>query len=172
MLRYRIVLVLLASLIASTVRSEEGTLILHVGGNVSKAVRDRFFELAGGRQAKLIVIPTADPDAPDDEGRLQTWRAREPASLRLLHATTREQAEAERFAAPIRSATGVWISGGRQSLLAATYLRTPVERELTALLKRGGVSKGMKPAAACQRSRQTCVLWRGRQSTGKSGTGK
>ncbi len=150
MLRFQIMLALLASLIALTARSEEGTLILHGGGNVSKEVRDRFFELAGGQQAKLIVIPTADPDTPDDDARLQSWRVRGPASLRLLHANTREQAEVERFSEPIRLATGVWISGGRQSILAATYLRTPVERELTALLKRGGVIAGTSAGAAIQ----------------------
>ena len=128
----------------------EGTVILHGGGEVSAAVRDRFFDLAGGKSARLLVIPTADPDTPDDDGRLQTWRARQPAAVSLLHAGSREQAEREEFSKPLKQATGVWISGGRQSVLAATFLRTPVERELSALLKRGGVIAGTSAGAAIQ----------------------
>lgn len=128
--------------------ADDGTLILHGGGNVSAEVRDRFFELAGGNQAKLLVIPTADSETPEDDGRLDTWRARKPTSVALLHASSREQAESDQFVEPLKRATGVWISGGRQSVLAATYLRTPVERELSALLKRGGVIAGTSAGAA------------------------
>ena len=111
--------------------ADEGTLIVHGGGVVSAEVRTRFWELAGGRRAKLLVISTADADTPEDDGRLQTWRDREPASVALLHAASREQAEQIGFSEPLQQSTGVWISGGKQSLLAATYLRTPVERELS-----------------------------------------
>lgn len=130
--------------------AKEGTVILHGGGAVPSSVRDRFFELAGGKNSKLLVIPTADSLTPDDDGRLETWQNREPASVALLHADSREQAETETFAEPLRRATGVWISGGRQSVLASTYLRIPVERELSALLKRGGVIAGTSAGAAIQ----------------------
>ena len=147
MLRLRVVLCW-AMLAPAFVVADDGTLILHGGGTVSSETRDRFFELAGGSRAKLLVIPTADPDTPEDDGRLDTWRARKPASVALLHAASREQAEAARFAEPLQQATGVWISGGRQSILAAIYLRTPIERELSALLKRGGVIAGTSAGAA------------------------
>lgn len=142
--------VLLWTLCMPPAMADEGTLILHGGGTVSSEVRDRFFDLSGGKQSRLVVIPTADPDTPDDDGRLQSWRERGPASLKLLHASSREHAEADTFVAPLKQATGVWISGGRQTILAATYLRTPVERELTALLKRGGVIAGTSAGAAIQ----------------------
>lgn len=135
-------------LTATIAAADEGTLIVHGGGNVSSEVRDRFLELAGGSQARLLVIPTADTETPEDDGRLETWRQRKPASVALLHATTREQANLEQLAEPLKQATGVWISGGKQSVLAATYLKTPVERELSALLKRGGVIAGTSAGAA------------------------
>lgn len=135
---------------ASAHAGEEGTVILHGGGNVSSSVRDLFLELSGGKNARLLVIPTADPDAPEDEERVVSWRNRGPASVALLHARTREQAESEAFAEPLKQATGVWISGGRQGTLASRYLRTPVERELSALLKRGGVIAGTSAGAAIQ----------------------
>lgn len=146
----RLILVCWLLSCSTPLTAAEGTVILHGGGEVSTAVRNRFFELAGGKRARLLVIPTADPDTPDDDGRLQTWRTRQPTSVALLHAGSREQAELEAFAEPLKQATGVWISGGRQSTLAATYLRTPVERELSALLKRGGVIAGTSAGAAIQ----------------------
>ena len=147
MLRFQFVCC--CSLLTSAIAvADEGTLIVHGGGNVSAEVRDRFLELAGGTHAKLLVIPTADTETPEDDGRLETWRTRKPASVALLHAASRDQAEAERFAEPLKHATGVWISGGKQSVLATTYLKTPVERELSALLKRGGVIAGTSAGAA------------------------
>lgn len=134
--------------VAGLSAAEPGTLILHGGGNISSALRDRFVEWAGGAQARLVVIPTADPDHPEDVSRLESWRLRQPASVQLLHTSRREEAEKEAFAEPLRQATGVWISGGRQSLLAAIYRETPVERELAAVLRRGGVVGGTSAGAA------------------------
>ncbi len=128
----------------------QGTVVLHGGGSVDSAVRDKFLELAGGKNARLLVIPTADTDTPYDDGRLEIWRRRSPASVALLHASTHTEAEREAFAEPLKTATGVWISGGYQSKLASVYLRTPVERELAALLKRGGVIGGTSAGAAIQ----------------------
>jgi cyanophycinase len=138
------------SLCASAAMAGDGTVILHGGGNVSSNVRDLFVELAGGKDAQLLVIPTADPDTPEDPGRLDLWRSRNPATVALLHASSRDRAAAEEFAAPLKRATGVWISGGRQGTLSAIYLGTPVERELAALLKRGGVIGGTSAGAAIQ----------------------
>jgi cyanophycinase len=125
-----------------------GTVILHGGGSIQSAVRNKFVELAGGESARVIVIPTADPDTPLDPVRLEAWKERNVDSVELLHAWSREESEPESFAAPIREATGVWISGGWQTRLASTYLRTPVERELAALLQRGGVIAGTSAGAA------------------------
>ena len=136
--------------IASVGRAGEGTVILHGGGEVSTELRSHFVQLAGGQNARLIVIPTADPSTPEDVGRIASWRERQPASVALLHTVSRETALNEAFAAPLKQATGVWISGGRQTTLASVYLCTPVERELTALLRRGGVIAGTSAGAAIQ----------------------
>jgi cyanophycinase len=125
-----------------------GTIMLHGGGAIQTAVRDKFRELAGGDQARIVIIPTADPDTPLDPVRVETWRDRNVQSVELLHAASREESEPESFAEPLRNATGVWISGGWQTRLASTYLRTPVERELGALLQRGGVICGTSAGAA------------------------
>jgi len=135
---------------AATARAGDGAVVLHGGGNVTTVVKDVMFELAGGKQGKMLVIPTADPDTPEDPSRLEPWQWRGVASVALFHAKTRAQAESEAFVEPLKKATGVWISGGRQGTLAAIYLGTPVERELVNLIKRGGVVGGTSAGAAIQ----------------------
>ena len=58
----------------------------------------------------------------------------------VLHTFSLREADSEAFVAPPRSATGVWIDGGESSYLLNAYMGTRTERELVALLERGGVS--------------------------------
>ena len=47
------------------------------GGGMPDGVRDKFMALAGGKAAKLVVIPTASESADskeEEEGYLQPWR--------------------------------------------------------------------------------------------------
>jgi hypothetical protein len=56
------------------------------------------------------------------------------------------------FAAVLRTATGVWLPGGRQWRLTDAYLDTRTHRELEALLERGGVIGGTSAGASVQAS--------------------
>lgn len=67
------------------------------------------------------------------------------------------------FAEPLRHATAVFIDGGRQWRLADAYLGTAVEREIKALLSRGGIVMGGSAGASIQAS----FLVRGAPSTPK-----
>ncbi|HEY2158076.1 MAG TPA: cyanophycinase [Isosphaeraceae bacterium] len=128
-----------------------GALVIVGGGGMPDSVRDKFMALAGGKAARLVVIPTAGEAADrkaEEEGYLQPWRKYQPASLVLLHTRSREKADDPGFARPIAEATAVWFSGGDQVKLAAPYRGTAVEREMKALLKRGGVIGGTSAGAA------------------------
>jgi cyanophycinase len=131
-----------------------GSLVIHGGGELTNAVRDKFLELAGGKEAQIVVVPTAsdqaDSDDPDVRQRLlQPWNSA-GAEVRLLHTRSKVEANDETFVAPLKSATGVWFGGGDQSKIADAYLGTAVERELTALLARDGVIGGTSAGAAIQ----------------------
>jgi cyanophycinase len=125
-----------------------GALLLHGGGGISGEVRGKFMELAGGSEARIVVIPTADPEDPLDDDHLRIWRELGPKSLVRLHADTREQAMQPAFVEPLREATAIWISGGRQSRLAQTYADSPVERAVIEVVRRGGVVGGSSAGAA------------------------
>ena len=73
-------------------------------------------------------------------------------NISILHTRNRDEADTEAFANAIRNATGVWISGGRQWRLVDSYLGTRTERELFALLERGGVIGGTSAGASIQGS--------------------
>jgi cyanophycinase len=70
----------------------------------------------------------------------------------VLHTRSRETADSEAFSAPLRHATGVWLSGGRQWRLADVYLDTRTLSEIRALLDRGGVVGGTSAGASIQAS--------------------
>lgn len=149
-------LTLLASLaIAETaVGPERGSLVVVGGGRVGPEISSRFLALAGGPDALIVVIPTADDrDAFPADYLEKSFLAQAGAkNLVLLHTRSRAEASAESFAEPIRRARAVWFPGGRQWRLVDSYLGTPVQRELDHLLARGGVIGGTSAGATIQGS--------------------
>lgn len=127
-----------------------GTLFIAGGGKLPAAVGEEFVALAGGRRARLVIIPTASVEA--DQGEplpvFTEWRPGMAASEVLLHTRDRAVANDPAFTRPLTEATGVWLSGGDQSLLTAAYRGTRVEAELRRLLARGGVIGGTSAGAA------------------------
>jgi cyanophycinase len=126
----------------------EGTLFLHGGGIVDSEMRARFTELAGGKDAKIIVIPTADVNDPMSDKKLEVWREHQPKSLEFLHAETRDEIASSNFEAMLANATAVWFSGGKQSKLIERYSGSVVEEGIMKLLSRGGVVGGSSAGAA------------------------
>jgi cyanophycinase len=128
-----------------------GTLVIGGGGRLPDEVYGRFIELAGGKAAKIVLIPTARSPAYDGVNpakELESWKILGVASVRMLHTRSRATADDPGFAALLADATGVWIGGGWQTRLSETYANTEVERQLGALLDRGGVIGGSSAGAA------------------------
>jgi cyanophycinase len=127
-----------------------GALVICGGGGIPESIRDRFLELAGGARARIVIIPTAHQlaDSPNAEAVLDPWKEKGVASVQLFHTRSRDAANDAEFVRPLSEATGVWFGGGRQSWLTEAYLGTEVERQLKALLDRGGVIGGTSAGAA------------------------
>jgi cyanophycinase len=156
-LRLKSTLRLLAfvAILVPAVQAEEparpGSLVIVGGGGMPNGLRGKFMALAGGKAAKLLIVPTASRSADrkeDDEGYLSPWRTYSPASLSLFHTRSHDRANDPAFVRPITEATAVWFGGGDQTELIAAYRGTAVEREFKALLKRGGVIGGTSAGAA------------------------
>jgi len=80
------------------------------------------------------------------------WTSRGVMNVTVLHTKDRDLADSEEFVAPIRNATGVWFTGGRQWRIADSYLGTLTQREFEAVLERGGVIGGSSAGATIQGS--------------------
>ena len=139
---------------AQEIGPAKGTLLLAGGGNLNDEILNRFIEKAGEGQARIVVIPTAGASSDYDATwtGLRPFRPYQPHSLTLLHTRSREQANDSAFIQPLKEATAVWISGGRQWRLADAYLGTQVHKELLALLARGGIIGGSSAGATIQGS--------------------
>ncbi len=112
----------------------------------------RFVDLAGGPQAKLVVIPTAASEASiaNRQALVRRWTERGIRTVSVLHTRDRKEADSAEFIQPLSKATAVWFGGGQQSRLAKAYLGTATERAIVALFRRGGVIGGTSAGAAIQ----------------------
>lgn len=129
-------------------RFKGGALVIGGGGTLPNEVRQRFVDLIGGRQAKLVVIPAYDADQIQVARITDYWREFGAAEVQVVQA--RDQADANRpeFIKPLEQATGVWLTGGDQAWYAARYVGTHVEDALKKLLERGGSIGGTSAGAA------------------------
>lgn len=136
---------------------EKGSLMIVGGGRLSPTLWKRFVELAGGPEAKLIVVPTAGGDrveAAESFAALMLRRAG-AKSVRVWHAPTRRDADDEEFCRALEAAGGVWFSGGRQWRLVDRYEGTRALRLFGEVIRRGGVVGGS--SAGCSIHAQCMV---------------
>lgn len=136
---------------ASEVGPAHGTLLIVGGGNAAK-IWPLFLELAGGKDAPIVVIPTAGETVAAEERATAALRAAGARRVTQLHTRDPKVADTAEFCAPLRSARAVWFSGGRQWRLADAYLHTRTQREIVALLDRDGVVGGSSAGATIQGS--------------------
>ena len=127
-----------------------GSLVIIGGAIRDREIVERIIELAGGPDVPLVVIPTAGGASHYD----QFWRGQRlfkdagATDITVLHTYDPQVADTEEFVAPLRRARGVFFGGGRQWRLADAYLNTLTQRELFALLERGGVISGSSAGAS------------------------
>jgi cyanophycinase len=133
---------------------ENGTLVIVGGGGMLKVIFDHFFEAAGGRDAKLVVVPTAGiEESYDDSTRsVEMFKKAGATNVQLLHTRDPKKADTAEFVAVLSDAKAVWFAGGRQWRLADSYLGTKTEAAFHDVLKRGGVIGGSSAGATIQGS--------------------
>ena len=131
-----------------------GHLVLIGGGDKPADAMRKFVELAGGKDAPIVVIPTAssEADAPDYYEKLfrEELGCTDAVSLRI-----RNRADASRpdFVALARNARGVFFGGGDQIRITNALLGTPVGDAIAAAFAEGAVVGGTSAGTACQSER-------------------
>src|SRR6185369_1772066 len=124
----------------------KGHFVLVGGGGLGPDICQEFVRLAGGKDAKIVVIPSASGYARPSRC-ASLWQAY-GARVAVLHAANRNAAADAKLYHCIDRATGVWIGGGNQGRLMYLFEGTPLADKLKALLARGGVIGGTSAGAS------------------------
>ena len=123
------------------------------GGAYTDLLMSEFKKYAGGDSAKIVVIPTANEEKYiDNEEILADFKKHGFNKVTILHTRDTATANTEEFVRPIKSATGIFFTGGRQWRIADGFLHTLAHREMFKLLDRGGVIAGSSAGATIQGS--------------------
>jgi len=134
---------------------QKGAIILAGGGlapDTAGLLVDRILRLAGGAEASIVIIPSASvtlPALPKDgpfpeavESTKRIFEAHGAKHVTFLHTRDRDTANSLEFAYALRSANAVFLTGGAFRVLDDLFHSTLTEREIKAVLERGGVLAG------------------------------
>lgn len=130
-----------------------GSLVIDGGPFPTDPVADRFVSLAGGKNARILVITTAKRRSPGQAMRRYRWWAnlaeRNEVEQVLLWSPAWESetrnAEALEFLA---NATGVWMTGGDQARLEKWLVDEGYSERIRNVYRRGGVVGGTSAGTA------------------------
>jgi cyanophycinase len=156
--RPRLAVLLGATLLAGTLPAADdpspaaasGHLLLIGGGERPAVVLARFVELAGGPDARILVLPTAS-ELPDI-GEVYARELAERGGARAVEELPlRSRADASRpeLVARIAAADGLFFTGGDQSRITAALAGTPAGEAVTAAFRRGAAIGGSSAGTAC-----------------------
>jgi cyanophycinase len=146
---------------------QPGSIMLHGGERLTIEAFDCFVNLAGGPEAKIVLIPSAGYRTSDYDSlerftsvinrNFRPWTQLpsrgKASSVEVLHTDDPRDANDEAFVQPLTKATGVWFSGGDQMQLAYRYVgsfpyQTRIQVALRGVLERGGVVGGTSAGMA------------------------
>jgi cyanophycinase len=130
---------------------EKGTLIIVGGGGVPRGLSQQFVNLAGGKKARIVVLPIAIGDTGPGDGRIASaFRKAGAQKVTVLTGRTRAEVESDEFLDALSEATGIWFGGGRQWRFVDAYEGTKALPLMFNVLRKGGVIAGSSAGATIQ----------------------
>jgi cyanophycinase len=134
-------------LVAQTPRHPSGHLLIVGGGSQPESLVQRFVDLAGGRGARIAVVPMAsDEAAATGAEKVEQLVGLGADAFTLL--VTRDEALDSATAHRLDGVTGIWFSGGDQTRLAPILYDTPLLAAMQERYRRGAVIGGTSAGAA------------------------
>ena len=127
---------------------KRGKVLAVGGGGMPSSIVRRFIDAAGGVDAPLVVITSANEPAPSAKSGEAPWRAAGVKHISVFHPRTPSEANDPQFLAALREAKAVWFGGGRQWRLVDALARTEAEKLLQGVLDRDGVVGGSSAGAS------------------------
>ncbi|TLP82191.1 cyanophycinase [Maribacter sp. ACAM166] len=144
------------SIKSQSIGPKNGALLIG-GGGMTDEMWHVFFNLAGGKSAKLVIIPTAFDENSihyDPEFKIlkSQFTGRGFENIKFMHTRDTLVANSDAFVKPLKTATAVWLTGGRQWRTADAYVHTKTHTALKNVLDRGGIIGGHSAGASIQGS--------------------
>lgn len=109
----------------------------------------KLFELAGGADAPLVVLPTASERPEAGSEYVADLQALGATDVRSVEIRARADAFDPERVRELARARGVFFTGGDQNRITAALLGTPALDAIRALFARGGVLAGTSAGLAC-----------------------
>ena len=133
------------------VPAPKGHLVLIGGGDKPPDAIRKFVELAGGKNAPIVMIPTASSEA-DAASYYEKLFREEYACTNAVSLDIRKKSDAQRvdWAVLARKAKGIFFGGGDQIRITNALLGTPVGDAIAAAFASGAVVGGTSAGTACQ----------------------
>jgi cyanophycinase len=129
-------------------QSSKGHLVIIGGGDRTEEIMQKIVDLAGGRNARIVVIPNAS------SYRIETGQ-RQSLELKDLGVAssdylifTKETADADSNLQKLEGATGIFFSGGDQSNLTRDMVGTKLLDKVYDIYNNGGAISGTSAGAA------------------------
>jgi cyanophycinase len=134
-------------LVAQSGRRPSGHLLIVGGGAQPDALVQRFVDLAGGRGARIAVVPMAsDEPGPTGDEKVEQLRGLGAEAFSLI--VSREEALDTATVHRLDGVMGIWFSGGDQARLAPILYDTPLLAAMHERYRRGAVIGGTSAGAA------------------------
>ena len=125
----------------------KGHLFIIGGGERTPQLLERFITLAGGANAKILVVPFAS-EYTEEMGSSQAEEFRNLGSQADYVLFEKGQADLDENLAKLDSVTGVFFSGGDQLRLTGMLLGTKFLERIKEIYRQGGVVGGTSAGAA------------------------
>ena len=138
---------LLASSAGAQGHTKRGYLFIVGGGPQSAAMVQRFVDLAGGKEAKIVVFAMASSDG-KASGEEKAEDLRKLGADAHAYYIDHDEANSDSMETNMKGVTGVWFGGGDQVLLTRALLGTRVEKAIHRRYEAGAVVGGTSAGAA------------------------
>jgi cyanophycinase len=128
----------------------KGSLVIVGGGAMPADVTAKFIELAGGPDALIVVLPTAQPDPVPAAAEAAFLMKAGAKNVKVLPGRDLKDVEDPKNLEVLEKAGGIWFGGGRQWRFVDAYEGTKALELFREVLRRGSVIGGSSAGATIQ----------------------
>jgi cyanophycinase len=134
---------LLLTLALGVDQAPKGHLVVVGGGTTTQAITSRTLEIAGGANARVLVVPQASAVANSGDSSAGMWRQRGAKAVTIL-----DLADPPAAVKAIQAADLIWMPGGDQNRLLDALMKADVTAAIRERYRQGATVGGTSAGAA------------------------